>query len=65
MHKLEGHLVLNVQNQYKDIAHMIEKDEKNTLLCKKNLLTKPCWWVKRKTLNKAKEDIRSVSVFDF
>lgn len=22
-HKSEGHLVLNVQNQYKDIAHMI------------------------------------------
>lgn len=24
-HKLEGHLALNVQNQYKDIAHMIGK----------------------------------------
>lgn len=27
-------LVLNVQNQYKDIAHIIEKDDKNTSLCK-------------------------------
>lgn len=27
-------LVLNVQNQYKDIAHIIENDDKNTSLCK-------------------------------
>lgn len=28
MQKLEGHVVLNVQNHYKDIAHMIEKKMK-------------------------------------
>lgn len=31
MHKLEGRLVLNVQNQYKGIAHMIEKKMKKIL----------------------------------
>lgn len=40
--KLEGDLNIDVQNQYKDIAHMEKKDEKNTdfilpIPCRKSL----------------------------
>lgn len=57
---MEGHFVPNVQNQYKDIAHMIEKDEKKHYCVKNRFCShaKPRWRVEkgRNVLNKAKED---------
>lgn len=59
-------LVLHVQNQYKDIAHVIEKRWKKLHYVKNWFysLTKSCWWIKN-ILNKAKGDLRSVCVFEF
>lgn len=51
-------LVLNVQNQYKDIAHMIEKnDEKNTH-CIRTDFQPNLIGDEKNILNKAKDDLK-------
>lgn len=61
MQKLEGHVVLNVQNHYKDIAHMIEKKMKKILYCvRTDFIRSPnlVGEFKGNILNKAKEDYK-------
>lgn len=54
-------LVLNVQNQYKDIAHTIEKKMKKILhYVRTDFYLLTLLANKKNTLNKAKEDFKSV-----
>lgn len=65
MHKLEGRLGLNVQNQYKDIAHDRKKMKKILNCVRADFFSLTCW-IKKNILNKVKKkDFKSVSVFFF